>query len=114
MKVTWPLMCALLLAVTFAPPVSAADVAGKLRDLVGFTVLSVSSIRGTFNGCENGRPIALEDGRILICESYGYQYAYAPSVVLFGKRMTYAGRDYVMMKMLVEDEIYDMRAARAN
>ncbi len=112
MKVTRPIMCALSVAAFAAP--AAADVASKLRDVVGFTVISISSIRGTFNGCEHGRPIALEDGRILICESYGYQYAYAPSVVLFGKRMTYGGRDYVMMKMLVEDEIYDMRATRAN
>ena len=36
-------------------------------------------------------------------------YAYRPTAVILGKRVTVGGKTFVVLKMVVEDEIFDMR-----
>ena len=84
------------------------DCVDQLNQLEGWTVIKVTSVRGEFEGCDFGKLIELSDGALLRCNSYGYQYAYNPEVVIFGKSSTVSGRSGVLLKMMVEDEMYDM------
>ena len=45
----------------------------------------------------------------LTCAGYGYQYAYMPTAIIFAKKVSYGGHSFYDIKMLVEDEMYDMR-----
>lgn len=79
-----------------------------LRRLEGWTIIRVGSVRGTFEGCDFDRLVELTDGTILRCSAYGYQYAYMPDAVVFGKSISVSGQDAVMIKLMVEGELYDM------
>ena len=88
-----------------------ADLADELEDLVGYTIVDSKTIDGWydedgkkedgFEGCAHGRTIVFTDGRILHCAEYGYQYAYRPTAIILARGSSF--------KMIVEDEVYDMR-----
>jgi hypothetical protein len=96
-----------------------ADLADKLSGLIGYVIVEVKTIKGwyddaekvegAFKGCKNGRVIIFTDNTVLTCAEYGYQYAYRPSAVILAKAMDYQGRTVYDIKMMVEDDIYDMR-----
>jgi len=96
-----------------------ADFADKLDNLVGYTIIDSKIIKGwyddeeseegAFKGCKHGRVIVFTDNKVLTCAEYGYQYAYRPIAVLLAKEITYQGNSFYDYKMVVEDEIYDMR-----
>ena len=44
--------------------------------------VEVTSISGTFNGCDWDKTYELLNGRTLVCRCYRYHYAYAPKVVI--------------------------------
>lgn len=98
---------------------ASADLAGKLERLVGYTILASKTIKGwyddneredgAFKGCRHGRVIVFTDGTGLTCAEYGYMYAYRPTAIILGKRMDVGGRSFTDFKMVVEDEVYDMR-----
>ena len=99
------------LCLTLTPHVANADMADDLEDLVGYTIAESKTIAGwydedgdkgdSFEGCEHGRTIVFTDDRVLTCAQYGYQFAYRATAVILVKGSSY--------KMVVEDEIYDMR-----
>lgn len=91
---------------------SAAPCDRALRRLEGYTIAKVSSIKGTFNGCESGRLLELVDGTLLRCASYGYQYAYMPDAVLFSKSLVVEGKTLMLAKLMVEGELYDVSVGR--
>lgn len=93
----------LLLGSFFTAPCDRA-----LRRVEGYTVVKVTSIKGTFNGCAYDRLVELIDGTILRCSSYGYQYAYAPDAVLFARSVAIEGKSATITKLLVEGELYDV------
>ncbi len=88
-----------------------AGLADKLGSLVGYTIIDSKTIKswydddereeGAFKGCKHGRVIVFTDNRILKCAQYGYQYAYRPTAVILSNGSQF--------KMVVDDEIYDMR-----
>lgn len=88
-----------------------ADAADELKDLVGYTIIANKTIVGyqdkdgkkkdSFEGCDYDRIIIFDDNKILNCAEYGYQYAYRPTAIIFSNGSSF--------KMLVEDEMYDMR-----
>lgn len=90
-----------------------AGLADNLSQLVGYTIIDSKTIKGwydaddseieggAFKGCKYGRVIVFTDNKILKCSQYGYQYAYRPTAVILSNGSQY--------KMIVEDEIYDMR-----
>jgi hypothetical protein len=90
-----------------------------LEKLVGWTLIDVKTIEGFYNdegqyeesfeGCNYDRIIKFDDGTIVECSSYGYQYAYRPNAFLFGKSVNHNGKSFTMFKMLVEDDLYDIR-----
>ena len=102
-----------LIALTLCVISSAAfaGLADKLGSLVGYTVIDSKTIKGwydneeredgAFKGCKHGRVIVFTDNRILTCAQYGYQYAYRPTAVILSNGS--------QLKMVVDDEIYDMR-----
>ena len=96
-----------------------ADLADKLSALVGYTIVDSKTIKGwydkgekeegAFKGCKHGRVIIFTDNKILTCAEYGYQYAYRPTAVILAKQISYQGKSFYDIKMVVEDEVYDMR-----
>lgn len=108
---------ALLLAGICSP--ASADLARKLEWLVGYVIVDSKTIKGwyddeereegAFKGCKHGRKIVFADNRVLTCAEYGYQYAYRPTAIILAKEIVYQGRTFHDFKMIVEDEVYDMR-----
>ena len=105
---------ALLVASTY----SYADCESVLESNIGWTIVDSKTIDGyrkengkkedSFEGCEHGRIIFFRDGTSVTCNSYGYQYAYAPTAIILGKFVTYKGKNLTMLKMIVESEEYDL------
>jgi hypothetical protein len=87
-----------------------ADCGRKLSRLQGWTIVQTGNIKGAFKGCEHDKLVEMMDGTILRCASYGYQYAYMPDAVVFGKTLTVGDKSVTMIKMMVEDELYDMNS----
>lgn len=113
------IVLATLLAAASLPAV--ADLADKLERLVGYVIADSKTIKGwydddgtekeegSFKGCKHGRKIVFTDNRVLTCAQYGYQYAHRPTAIILAKPITYQGKTFYDFKMIVEDEIYDMR-----
>lgn len=89
-------------------PASADRCASALRRLEGWTILSVTSVDGEFNGCDFDRVIRFTDGSVHRCSTYSYTYSYRPDAIIFGKTMSYQGGTYTTIKVLIEGDIYDM------
>ena len=108
-----------LLALILMISISAhADLADELENLVGYTIIDSKTIErwydddekdDAFNGCNYGRVIVFTDNTALTCAEYGYQYAYRPTAIILAKEISYQGKSFYDYKMIVEDEIYDMR-----
>ena len=105
------LLAGCLLTLSFPSKPAFAALAGKLENLVGFTVVASKTIAGwydregnrgeSFKGCAYGMTIVFTDNRVLHCAAYGYQYAYRPTTVILSNGTQF--------KMIVDDEIYDMQ-----
>ncbi len=80
-----------------------------LRKLEGWTIVSVTQVNGEFEGCDFGRVIRFQNGTAFKCAGYGYNYAYSPDAVIFGKSGTFEGRAFVQIKALIDGELYDMQ-----
>jgi hypothetical protein len=112
-------LLAVIAALAISTPAS-ADLAGKLERFVGYIIVDAKTIKGwydtdgekeegAFKGCKHGRVIVFTDNKVLTCAEYGYQYAYRPTAVILAKPITYQGNTLYDYKMVVEDEVYDMR-----
>ncbi|KJV44346.1 hypothetical protein CAP42_09610 [Acinetobacter indicus] len=98
---------------------ASADLADELEDLVGYTIVDSKTIKGwyddeeseegAFKGCKHGRTVVFTDNTTLTCSEYGYQYAYRPTAIILAKEITYQGQTLYDFKIIVEDEVYDMR-----
>jgi len=98
-----------------------ADCTDDLENLVGYTIIDSKTIERwyddnekeeSFNGCSHGRVIVFTDGTRLKCAEYGYMYAYRPTAIIFARQFSLKGikgGSFYDIKMMVEDEIYDMR-----
>jgi hypothetical protein len=113
MKIKFQILVILLAAI-----VVHADLADDLDDLIGYTIIASKTIErwyddeegdDSFNGCSHGRIIAFTDGTTLTCAEYGYQYAHRPTAIILAKQFTYEGKTFVDYKMVVGDDVYDMR-----
>lgn len=86
--------------------------AGDFSEVVGYVVLETTNVKGTFNGAEHDKLVALDNGMIFEFAEYQYAYAYRPDVVVFAKKVTYQGRDLILYKLLIEDDFYDVRRVK--
>lgn len=102
---------AVLITPIIASP--ANDCVDELKDLEGWTIVAVRTVDGTFEGCDHDKLIEFTDGTELRCGEYGYHYAYRPEAVIFAKSSEFGGESYVAVKMMVEDEVFDMRGRKA-
>lgn len=103
------LLLALIPLTTGSHLASNKDCADWLGELEGYTVVKVGTLNGEFNGCDFDRLVEFDDGTLVRCSSYGYQYAYGPTAAVFARRVTYQGSTITLAKLLVEDELYDVR-----
>lgn len=93
-----------------ASAASYADLADKLRPLVGWTVIHAGSVTGyidkdgkkkdSFEGCEYGRKLIIDYQYYVTCQTYNYSYSYNPDAVLMSKSGS--------LRLVVENEIYDV------
>lgn len=81
----------------------------ELDEVVGYTLVAHTNVRGSFEGCDHDKLIEFDNGWILRCSEYGYSYAYHPDAFIFAKRITYQGRTLTILKVCIDDEMYDMR-----
>lgn len=96
-----------------------AELADELENLIGYTIVDSKTIAswhdedekedGAFKGCKHGRIIVFTDNKTLTCAEYGYQYAYRPTAIILAKEVSYQGKSFYDFKMIIENEIYDMR-----
>ena len=109
----------MVLALVLLPCPALADMADKMEKLVGYAIVDSKTIDGWsedgktkdgFEGCSHGRVIIFTDGKGLTCSTYSYSYAYRPTAVILAKQVSYQGRNFYDFKMVVGDEVYDMRA----
>lgn len=108
MKLTVPA----LLLVAVAETAMALD-ASDFDEVVGYTVIAVTQVRGDFEGCDFDKKIRFDNGWTLTCSSYSYSYAYRPDAVIFAKTCPHKGVNYWMIKVLIDDEFYEMQPIRA-
>jgi hypothetical protein len=84
-----------------------------LDNLVGYTLVASKYIAGRidkqghhddFEGCDFDRIIIFDDNTGVRCMTYGYTYSYHPRAYIFANGS--------LMKMCVEDSLYDVGPAR--
>jgi hypothetical protein len=116
--------CVFLLTLTISCSVvgSCLD-ADSFTDLVGYTIVAASTVKGDFEGCDYDKLIGLDNGMIFECSEYNYSYAYRPTAIVFAR--TYSTDDFrklgsktipsgpiTLYKILVDDELYEVRRRR--
>src|SRR5689334_1788541 len=97
-------LAALFLVPRFALAIDASDFSG----LEGWTVAAVTHVDDEFEGCDFDRRIRFSNGWALTCSTYSYSYSYMPEAVIFLKSFKHQNRNYWAVKVLIEDEFYDM------
>jgi hypothetical protein len=98
------------LTILFSTSAFADRCTRSLSRMQGYTIISVTQVDGEFQGCDFSRVIKFMDGTALRCSSYSYTYSYMPDAVIFGKTITYQGRSFVTLKVLIEGEIFEMES----
>lgn len=98
---------------------SHADCESVLAKNIGWTIVDSKTIDGyrkengekedSFEGCDHGRVIFFRDGTSATCNSYGYQYAYAPTAIILGKSVAHQGKSFTILRMIVDGQEYDLR-----
>jgi len=107
--------CVLCLSI----PAHALD-ASDFTDLVGFTVVASSRVKGDYFGAEAGRPVVLDNGMSFSFSVRFSTYSYRPVAVVFarlprealpapGAQADVSASAY---KLLVQDRIYDATRLR--
>jgi len=116
-KSTVPLVAFALIFSLTALPIY-AGLADDLNDLVGYTITASKTINrwyddekgdDSFDGCDYDRVIVFDDNTSLTCAEYGYQYVYRPTAIILTKKIPSKGKSFYDVKMIVGDEVYDMR-----
>lgn len=87
---------------------SAHACADELDGLVGYTIMAATQVDGDFEGCDFDRVIRLTNGSRYRCSGYSYTYAFMPDAIVFAKPVTIQGKDIGDIRILIDDEIYDM------
>lgn len=94
---------------SFAATHSYALDASDFSELEGWTIAAVTSVRDEFEGCDFDKRIRFDNGWTLTCGGYSYSYSYHPDAVIFTKAFPFKGKNYWMLKVLIDDEFYDMQ-----
>jgi len=102
-------MATALLLTLLALPAQAIDVS-DLHELVGYTLLTITDVPGTFEGADFNKVVKLSNGMVFEFEEYNYSYSYMPAVAVFARKLDSkeSGRTFIVYKLVIEDEIYDV------
>jgi hypothetical protein len=102
--------CTALVLATFLlmPKPSFALDASDFSGLEGWTVAAVTQVRNEFEGCDFDRRIRFTNGWLLTCGTYSYSYSYMSDAVIFVKNLQSQNRAFWSVKVLIDDEFYDM------
>jgi len=101
---------------TIAAPANALD-SDDLSDLLGYTMVAHTNVRGDFEGADYGKPVALDNGWIFEFTEYNYNYSYRPSVAVFAKSVSFkppsgVERQLTIYKLVIDDTIYGAKRIR--
>ena len=83
-------------------------VAFDRSELHGYTLIEEKTIEDDFEGCDFDKRIVFLDGTYYTCATYSYTYSFMPTAYIYARKLTYKGKEYADIKMVVDDEIYDM------
>lgn len=111
-----------LLFFSWFPSARALDV-DDLAELVGYTMVAFSNVRGDFEGADFDKPVALDNRMVFEFTTYNYAYAYRPAVAVFARTLTpeeiqrFGGKNIpkkpiTLYKLVIEDDVYDVRRIR--
>ena len=109
-------LAAVVSFLTIVFPAKALD-SNDLSDILGFTMMAHTNVRGDFEGADYDKPVALDNGWIFEFTEYNYNYSYRPSVAVFAKRVSFkppsgVERQLTIYKLVIDDTIYDARRIR--
>jgi hypothetical protein len=77
-------------------------------ELIGYTLIDIKTIEDDFEGCDFDKVIKFLDGTSLVCSSYSYTYDFMPEAKIYRRRIKFKEKDYMSIKMVVDDDVYDM------
>jgi len=98
----------LLALVWLAMPATAYPCADDFSSsMEGYTIVAVTQVDGTFEGCDYDKSVKFRNGMTLKCSTYSYTYAYAPDAIIFAKPMSHQGQSFYSIEVLIEDDFYD-------
>jgi hypothetical protein len=103
--------------------VASAIEADDLDEVLGYTMVSFTHVDGEFEGAEFDKLVQLENGMVFEFTEYNYSYAYRPAVAVFAESVSAAdmleagiknppARGMTLYKLVIEDELYDVRRVR--
>jgi hypothetical protein len=115
---------AVIAMVLLALPVRiGANCADDLADLLGYTIVAVSTVAGDFEGADFDKPVKLENGMVFEFSTYSYTYSYRPRAAVLARNFTQeeltkmgvkqlpAG-SVTLYKLLIRDRSYSVRRIR--
>lgn len=82
-----------------------------IDDFQGYILLGIKEehIDGEWEGCEYGKSVEFRSGDSVVCESYGYAYAYSPSASIIMGATFYQGAILYKCSLIVNSDSYDVR-----
>lgn len=103
-------------------PATALD-AHDLEDLLGYTMVAHTNVKGDFEGADFDKLVALDNGMIFEFSTYSYTYAYRPAVAIFARTVSpdelrrrgipnVSARPITLYKLVIDEEIYDVTRIR--
>lgn len=103
-------MKVVFVGLTFFCSIAYADLADKLSRLEGYSIVKTGTVTGwqnsdgkrgdSYEGCEHGRRLFIDDSFQVTCSEYFYEYAYRPTIVILAK----SGR----LKMVIGNDVHDV------
>ena len=97
--------------------------ADDLAELVGYTGVAASNVKGEFEGADYDKLVRLDNGMIFEFNEYSYTYSYRPTAVVFAQRLTpeemrrlgptkVPTQAITLYKLVVGDEMYGVTRIR--
>jgi len=103
------LVACLILVVTDESVSAQIDVS-KLGELVGWTVIADTNIRGEFEGPDYDKVVRLDNGWLIEFHDYDYFYEYHPEIVILSTQF----KGVTLYKAVIDggDDVYDITRLR--
>ncbi len=80
----------------------------QANELVGYTMIDEKTVDGEFEGCDFGKIIRFIDGTAFECSTFSYTFSFMPTAQIYARELKYQGNSFVDIKMVIDDDVYDM------